>query len=214
MLTDAVEVRTRLLGRGNEATLASLNNLAIWYQANGARRRGDRARPRGARPPAGGPWRRSPDVDPVAEQPCLPARQPAPVRRGASAAPGGTYARRADARRRPSHLRNAGAQPRRDRAELRQSRGGPAAARAALSVYRLQPGHPDLGLLLYQLAEVAVRQSDGDKALDLLVEAVRARALGGDIKRLSRNPHLAPLLTHPRVEAVLANPSGQGSPPS
>jgi eukaryotic-like serine/threonine-protein kinase len=214
MLTDAVEVRTRLLGRGNETTLASLSNLAIWYQAKGrvdeaiALDRevlGLRRAGLGADHPMSilslnnlafrlGSLKRYDEARQLLQEGLTLAERTL----GVSHPIYGTL------------VHSLG--------EIELSSGNLEAARQrlehALRVYRLQPGHPDLGLLLYQLAEVAVRQSDSDKALDLLVEAVRARALGGDVKRLSRNPHLAPLLTHPRVEAVLANPAGPSSPPS
>ena len=106
--TAVVDVRTRTLGRDHANTLASLNNLAVRYQAQG---KVDQALAldrevlalRRARP-----WRRSSADDRIVEQRRLPAGDARALRRSAPAPGGGAESRGRDLGCRSSGLRHAG----------------------------------------------------------------------------------------------------------
>ncbi len=158
------------LGRDHETTLASLNNLAVLYQA---KERVDEALALDREVLAlrrAAPWRRSSDVDPGSlNNVAFRLGTLRPVRRGASAAGGGAHARRADLGvDHPIYgtlVHSLG--------EIELSAGNLDAASSGSRPRSESIGSSQdintSGSLLYQLAQVAVRRSQLDAAIDLLV---------------------------------------------
>ncbi len=204
LLTQAVAARTRLLGRDDEATLESLNNLAILHHAQGrvdealALDRevlGHRRRRLGADHPRTmgslnnvayrlGTLGRYDEARPLLEEALAVGER----LWGVGHPNYGTL------------LHSLG------EVELGAGNLDTATQRleAALAIYRQQPGHRLLGLVLYQLAQIDARQGLSSRALDRLGDAVRAGAFRTGTDELAANPHLAPLAGDPRFRALLA----------
>jgi serine/threonine-protein kinase len=73
--------------------------------------------------------------------------------------------------------------------------------RATLGIYRLQPGHRHLALLLYELAQVSAELSKPDEALDFLEQARRGGHWVGKTVSVRGDPHLSKLAADPRLRA-------------
>jgi eukaryotic-like serine/threonine-protein kinase len=73
--------------------------------------------------------------------------------------------------------------------------------RATLAIYRLQPGHRYLGLVLYELGQVSAELSKPDEALDFLEQARRNDYWVGKPVNLRGDPHLSKLAADPRMKA-------------
>ena len=84
---------------------------------------------------------------------------------------------------------------------------------AALAIYRQQPGHRLLGLVLYQLAQIDARLGNTSSALDLLSEAVQAGAFRGGADELAKNVNLASLAGTPRFQDLLAQARAASAKP-
>jgi len=213
LLTQAVEARTRLVGRDDEATLGSLNNLAILYHAQGRVEEalaldrevlGHRRRRLGADHPQTmgslnnvayrlGTLGRYDEARPLLEEGLVVGER----LWGVEHPQYGTL------------LHSLG--------EVELGAGNLDAAHrrleAALAIYRQQPGHRLLGLVLYQLAQIDARQGDTSSALDRLAEAVQAGAFRSGADELATNAHLAPLAGNPRFQVLLAQARGASARP-
>jgi eukaryotic-like serine/threonine-protein kinase len=82
----------------------------------------------------------------------------------------------------------------------------------ARSIYDLQPAHEYMGLVLYELAEVAARRGHDAQALDLLGLALaKGYKYGKTSSGFANDPHLASLSGNPRFRTMV-QASGRAQP--